>query len=788
MLFCVAGFLAYYLMQRQEQLAVDGIHDKAESFSEMLSLSAAAGLEYDDKQYVLDIFGTMQNDRDLKFVRVLRKDSSVFAGFVPGDEASPKPPIVVTPTAGVTPEKTELAPAVAVPITTTARKKEAAPAKEDLVGAPAEDDDWKEEDTAGAPTEDDDWKEENTVGAPTEDDDWGEEEIAGVSGNTTADAPHLATEPSQSTEAFNAGLTVPQFDLSKGQDSQTVGSTIYVGQEIRNKDGEVIGQAQMAFSLTRVNEAVAAGVRVITVIVISTLFACAFAFVLALKFEKAKTKAFQEVKNMAERVAAGNKEMRLVMDNVDQGFITLNREGAMAEERSAVVDKWFGSFEAGASLWDYLTRMDESFAIALEMHWESMLDPFMPIWCHVEQLPNRLTVADSTFEFSFSALEEDEQLKGMLVVITDITKQLKHLQFETEQKETVSVLEAIMTDRSGFLSFHNESTEVIQSLCEGNYSTDPEGLSRAVHTLKGNSSLYDLKTVSHICHTVEEQIKENENLTDEFNSLRSRWEALTETLKLFGVAESNDEGILIDRPEYEFLIAGLQGRNDTLLQTVQGWELEKANVSLSRLAKKAQELARRLAKGELNVVIESDEIRFDNEHWNPLWSELSHVIRNAVDHGMDSTEERIALGKSLKNTLRISARIKGDAGLVISVADDGAGINWDMVAAKAKDQGHPHKTRDDLIAVLFEQGFTTRDQASALSGRGVGMAAVWNVVKDLGGTTSVESELGEGTAWNFSFAQPSYMLCDVPKLSSRKTNTILAISTKESAEANRTQT
>ena len=640
MLFGVAGFLAYYLMQRQEQLAVDGIHDKAESFSEMLSLSAAAGLEYDDKQYVLDIFGTMKNDRDLRFVRVLRKDNSVFAGFVPGAEVSTEAAAVVVP-------------APKLPI--------AAEEVEEKVKAPAGADPAEAD-------EDDDWGDEDVADAPTEGGDWVDEDVADAPAVPAAVAVKAIGEPSQSTEAFNAGLAVPVFDLSEGQDSQTFGATIFVGQEIRTKDGEVIGQAQMAFSLTRVNEAVAAGVRVITVIVISTLFACAFAFLLALKFEKAKTRAFKEVQNMAERVAAGHKEMRLVMDNVDQGFITLDREGAMSEERSAVVDKWFGSFKAGVPLWEYLARMNESFAIALEMHWDSLLDPFMPIWCHVEQLPSRLTVGESTFEFSFSALEEDEELKGMLVVISDITEQLKHLQNETEQKETVRVLEAIMTDRSGFLSFHNESSDVINSLCDGGYSDDPEGLSLAVHTLKGNSSLYDLTTVSRICHTVEEQILENQSLTKEFDGLRSRWEALTETLKVFGVAESEDEGVQIDRSDYELLLEGLQGRDQKLLQKVQGWELEKADISLSRLAKKAQELARRLAKGELHVLVECDNIRFDNDHWNPLWSELSHVIRNAVDHGMDLVEERIALGKPIRNTLAISARITTEAGLVIRIA------------------------------------------------------------------------------------------------------------------------
>lgn len=125
-----------------------------------------------------------------------------------------------------------------------------------------------------------------------------------------------------------------------------------------------------------------------------------------------------------------------------------------------------------------------------------------------------------------------------------------------------------------------------------------------------------------------------------------------------------------------------------------------------------------------------------------------HVVRNAVDHGIETGEERVAAGKPLEPTLALKAYTSGDA-LVIEVADDGRGIDWNVIARKASDAGLPAHSPGDLADALFADGVSSRDVVSELSGRGVGLAAVKQACEDLGGKVEVLSRKGRGTQFLF---------------------------------------
>jgi len=126
-------------------------------------------------------------------------------------------------------------------------------------------------------------------------------------------------------------------------------------------------------------------------------------------------------------------------------------------------------------------------------------------------------------------------------------------------------------------------------------------------------------------------------------------------------------------------------------------------------------------------------------------------VRNAVDHGLESPDERIAAGKPEAGRLQLVARYTNDA-LVIEVVDDGRGIVWDRVREKAEAAGLPSATEHDLVKALFSDGVSTADEVSETSGRGVGLAAVDSVVRELGGEIAVQSELGKGTRFTFTFS------------------------------------
>jgi two-component system, chemotaxis family, sensor kinase CheA len=126
---------------------------------------------------------------------------------------------------------------------------------------------------------------------------------------------------------------------------------------------------------------------------------------------------------------------------------------------------------------------------------------------------------------------------------------------------------------------------------------------------------------------------------------------------------------------------------------------------------------------------------------------LTHIIRNSVDHGIESPADRLAAGKGEEGTIRLAAEHRGGR-IVIEVRDDGAGINAERVLRKAREKGlvsaDATLTDDEINNLIFMPGFSTAESVSDISGRGVGMDVVRSNIQDVGGRISLKSERGRG--------------------------------------------
>ena len=174
-------------------------------------------------------------------------------------------------------------------------------------------------------------------------------------------------------------------------------------------------------------------------------------------------------------------------------------------------------------------------------------------------------------------------------------------------------------------------------------------------------------------------------------------------------------------------------------------------VPLERQFEKLARIVRRVSRDigkDIRFVTRGGETKLDKVIVEDLADPLMHIIRNSIDHGIESPDDRSANGKEAVGTISLSAEQKGNH-VILSVQDDGAGIDPDRVLASATDKGlvepGTRLSRPEILDLLFAPGFSTRDEASELSGRGVGMDVVKQNLGDLQGTVQIETELGQGT-------------------------------------------
>ena len=179
---------------------------------------------------------------------------------------------------------------------------------------------------------------------------------------------------------------------------------------------------------------------------------------------------------------------------------------------------------------------------------------------------------------------------------------------------------------------------------------------------------------------------------------------------------------------------------------------------IGRLFKKyprlARDLARQLGKDvELELSGEATEI--DKTMIEDLNDPLVHLVRNAVDHGVESAEERAAAGKPSKSIVQLSARQEGDH-ILITIADDGKGMNPEVLRNKAVQKGlitaeeASTLSEEQSLHLIFMPGFSTKDEISSVSGRGVGMDVVKTNIQKLNGTIEIKSIPGKGSMFIIS--------------------------------------
>jgi two-component system chemotaxis sensor kinase CheA len=262
---------------------------------------------------------------------------------------------------------------------------------------------------------------------------------------------------------------------------------------------------------------------------------------------------------------------------------------------------------------------------------------------------------------------------------------------------------------------------------------------------------------SEICSALAEQeqiraIRKKRAAVEESSSIRVPAQRLDDLVNLVGElvtiqarltqysAQKNDPDIVGISEEVERLSSALR-------DIAMGIRMLPIGTLFSKFKRLVRDLSQELGK-DISLVMEGEETELDKAMIDKLSDPLVHLIRNCIDHGIEASSERVASGKPSQGTIMVSASHSG-ASVLISITDDGKGLDTDAIMAKAVEKGIIQSDavldEHEIHNLIFVPGFSTATTVTSVSGRGVGMDVVRTSIEGLGGSVDISSAKGRGT-------------------------------------------
>ena len=543
---------------------------------------------------------------------------------------------------------------------------------------------------------------------------------------------------------------------------------------------------------------------------------CGFSLNLAnLKIGQKLEEALSDLEKKTSEAQEAQRNISSILECIPIGLATIDQTGTVlpgfSKSLVSLIDPLYRESIVGSCLTDIL-GVDKN----KQTEWKSWLNlvftkykeiPFkdMAELCDLNEFENELQRILKLNWLPISSTDESS-LDKLLVVIEDVTKQRelekKMAELNQRHQENLELISQVINlGADEVTTFIYDSSQLLtdaQKIVESS-NHDREfvnELFRTFHTLKGSSGQYRFMTLQEMAHKVEDYLKvfrDNEGCINNgaieeikhsieyargyisrIQDIRSKLGGKDETLKqkaqrdpssvMVNLSAINDirSGIvrIIDKTSGQmydmYYIQELKDLQEKI-EALRKIQLSFFITSLESLVKNCCEKMGK--KAELNL---GSDFPIDIEIVRKIHQCLIHIINNAISHGIEFPEERTQKGKIEQGVLIIAGK-RGKQGIEISLEDDGQGIDLNAVREKISisfniDREEVEQYNDQqLFSYLFKPGFTTKNEVSEFSGRGVGMDFVLDTVKKFGGDVIVESTSGKGTKVTLIIPETTYM-------------------------------
>ncbi|MCX6074474.1 MAG: ATP-binding protein [Campylobacterales bacterium] len=476
----------------------------------------------------------------------------------------------------------------------------------------------------------------------------------------------------------------------------------------------------------------------------------------------------------------------LLLDNANQGFLSFGISLAVENEYSKKCLTIFDRSIEGERIGNLLYPNDRDKQEFFEQTLIAVFKEEDPI--KVEAI---LSLLQHEFVLNHKAIHALYTLIGptrFMVILTDITDK-KNLEKNIENEHnTMKMVVSAISNSDEFFELLEEYQNFLEhrNTIVNNGKTPIYNLSelyRIIHTYKGLFSQKDFITTPKGLHKVESKLTsllESNTISNETLQLLidkidfEGWLAKdTEIVSQILGKEflEKKSGISMDNSIFENLYERIKQLIDAkpdechelldLLDLIQKLKYKPIREYFGSYPKYSEQIAHRLNKSLRPMEIISTTDYVVGDEFKPFAKSLIHIIRNSVDHGIESPDERVLIGKEEEGEITISIREAGDF-IEIEVADDGQGIDIEKLKERAIEMGLKtasdieQMSEDELYNLVFENYLSTKDEVNDLSGRGVGLASVRAEAEKLGGACRILSKAGEGSRFVFTLPKKTF--------------------------------
>lgn len=477
-------------------------------------------------------------------------------------------------------------------------------------------------------------------------------------------------------------------------------------------------------------------------------------------------------KNLEQMVAERTAELKklnttlaALLDSLGQGFFVFNSEGDCLPVSSKACLNTVEINPENKKIWEVLKIKTDKVpgfqrwmsTVFMEMLPFEDLAPLAPdVFPHSQNKHIRLEY--------FPMRSAEGQLEGVVVVSSDQTDLIFAQRQAESEKAHVQMILKILAHKKETANFLREAQTLVaetSQLLESHELNVPE-VFRCLHTLKGGAASFSVQAVAEPCHHAESLLSEYKAAEDKKMYLEQIRQQFEKAKQGFGDFIAVIEQVLGSRERWtqrwiEKSATDVQNFSEFISEPalkakfIETFAAEPILEYLKSYQDAAKDVADNSGKILAPLGWEGTDLKILPEIYSPLLSTLVHAYRNAVDHGIETPELRAERAKSEQGQLNTKVELferpsDGSRWLRILISDDGNGIDPEKIRQKMEKQGLPHSHLDDhkVIQQVFASQFSTKEQATDVSGRGVGLDAILYQAKQLGGHAFVESVLTKG--------------------------------------------